>query len=119
MIKNMRTWVLYQRKNFLGKQETTFGVDILKGRFDEIKKDFAETWSGPKIERTIAPGESPSDLAKIVAKDPTIEIDQDKDVIVSLERTIFIPGNKYMDTPVTPEEVREFYEAYEKITSGA
>lgn len=113
----MRTWVLYKRKNLLGKQETTFGVDIVDGKIDEIRYRFAGKWSGPRYERTIAPGESPSDLAKIVAKDPTIKIDQNDDLIVSLERTIFILGNKYMDIPATPEEVREFYNIYKAITS--
>lgn len=53
----------------------------------------------------------------MVAEDPTIKIDQHDDLIVSLERTIFIPTNKYMDIPVTPKEVREFYETYKAITS--
>lgn len=116
----MRTWVLYKRKNLLGKQEITFGVDILKGRFDEVRKIFAATLvSGPETERTIASGKSPADLAKLVATNSTIKGISRGELVVSLERTIFVPGNKYIDIPATPEEVREFYEVYEKLTSDA
>ena len=106
----MRTWVLYKRKHLLGKKGIDYSVDILKGKFDENK---------PKTERRIAPGKSPTDLAKLVATDFLIKDINPSDLIVSLERTIFIPSNQYIDIPATPEEITEFYEAYKKLTSGA
>jgi len=110
----MRTFVLYKRKNFLGKQETTFGVDVWIGSKRDLSLKEKEKKEG--YVRTIAPGQSPKDLAQIVARAPLEKINVN-DLIVSSEATVLIPGSKYMDIPVTPEEVREFYEAYESITS--
>ncbi len=106
----MRTWVLYKRKYLLRKQEIEYSVDILKGRFDENK---------PKTEKRIGMGKSPTDLAKLVATDFLRKKISPHDLIVSSERTIFIPSNKYIDIPATPEEVQEFYKAYEKLTFDA
>ena len=106
----MRTWVLYKRKILLGKQEIEYSVDILKGRFDENR---------PKTEKRIARGKSPAHLAELVATDFLINKIGPHDLIVSSERTIFIPGNRHIDIPATPEEIREFHEAYERFTSDA
>lgn len=52
----MRTWKLYKRKNLLGKQEITFGVDIFDGKIEEIRHIFTEKWTGPRYEGTIGSG---------------------------------------------------------------
>jgi hypothetical protein len=107
----MKTWVLYKRRGLLRKDQDSFGVDVWEG--DRRNPSERHHKNDKGYLTTICPEKTARDLAKLVCEREGIAIGFN-DVITSIIPTL-IPENQWIDSPLSVEEMQEFFRAYKEF----
>ena len=113
----MSAWVLFKRQSLLGDKKTEYGVDLYGGSKFNSLEGFERAGYSTFV-RTIASGESPSHLARLISA-AGLSLDSN-DLLTTIARSgVIIPNNKYIDLAVNPDEILDFNRSFEGIREKA